>query len=176
LDLVYLTIRSIDGSPFWRANLERESIEIVAINIGDILISVCSPQMLLEPAREQVRPNRASDGVANSAADGRHGEEHGGCHCYVAVTCCCLKTYLGGNVDGAASKASKDLSKNNLHVGRVGASEGNHEAIAKDVDGDAAHHGPFVVAGVFDDKGDNDGDGGRGKGKDIGNVSGGFGA
>lgn len=82
-----------------------------------------------------------------------------------------LKTNLRGNVDCSSADTSENLGNDDLCGGSVLRAEGDHEAVAKDIERNAGHHPPFVMASVFDGKGDNDGYGAGGEGEGIGNVS-----
>lgn len=82
-----------------------------------------------------------------------------------------LQANLRRDVDRSTTNTSKYLCDNNLRGGGSGGSEGDHEPVSEDVDGDTGHHPPFVMAGVLDCERDNDGDCGGGEGESVGDVT-----
>jgi len=82
-----------------------------------------------------------------------------------------LQTNLRRDVDGSTTNTSKYLRDNNLRGGGSGSSEGDHESISEDVEGDTGHHPPFVMTSILDYQRDNDGDRGGGEGEGVGDVT-----
>ena len=82
-----------------------------------------------------------------------------------------LQTNLRRDVDRSTANTGKYLRDNDLRGGGSGSSEGDHESISEDVEGDAGHHPPFVMTSVLDCQRDNDGDRGGREGKGVGDVT-----